>query len=57
MSKFGDCGLKAVRQQDTKVALITYLLGLIEPIKLKIERLYLALLCQYGSVKARIAVK
>jgi putative transposase len=33
--------LKAVRQQDTKVALITYLLGLIEPIKLKIERLYL----------------
>jgi len=33
--------IKAVRQQDTKVALITYLLGLIEPIKLKIERLYL----------------
>ncbi|MCW5319410.1 ISH3 family transposase [Nostoc sp. KVJ3] len=33
--------IKAVRQQDTKVALITYLLGLIEPIKLKVERLYL----------------
>ncbi len=33
--------IKAVRQQDTKVALITYLLGLIEAIKLKIERLYL----------------
>lgn len=33
--------IKAVRQQDTKVAIITYLLALIEPIKLRIERLYL----------------
>lgn len=33
--------IKAVRRQDTLVAIITYLLALIEPIKLKIERLYL----------------
>ena len=31
--------IKAVQQKDTKVAIITYLLALIEPIKLKIERL------------------
>lgn len=33
--------IKAVQQKDTKAAIITYLLALIEPIKLKIERLYL----------------
>ncbi len=33
--------IKAVQQQDTLVAIITYLLALIEPIKLRIERLYL----------------
>ena len=33
--------IKAVRKQDTLVAIITYLLALIEPIKLRIERLYL----------------
>ena len=33
--------IKAVQQQNTLVAIITYLLALIEPLKLKIERLYL----------------
>lgn len=33
--------IKAIRRQDTKVAIITYLLALIEPINLKIKRLYL----------------
>lgn len=33
--------IKAVRKQDTKVAIITYLLALIEPLTLKIERLLL----------------
>ncbi|MFB2920688.1 hypothetical protein [Aerosakkonema funiforme] len=33
--------IKAVRRQDTKVAILTYLLALIEPISLKIKRLYL----------------
>ncbi len=33
--------IKAVRQQDTLVAIITYLLAVIDPLKLKIERLYL----------------
>jgi len=33
--------IKAVRRQDTLVAIITYLLALVEPIQLKIERLYL----------------
>ncbi len=33
--------IKAVRRQDTLVAIITYLLALIEPLKLRIERLYL----------------
>jgi putative transposase len=33
--------VKAVQQQNTLVAIITYLLALIEPLKLKIERLYL----------------
>lgn len=33
--------IKAVQKKDTKAAIITYLLALIEPIKLKIERLYL----------------
>lgn len=33
--------IKAVQRQDTLVAIITYLLALLEPIQLKIERLYL----------------
>lgn len=33
--------IKAIRRQDTKVGIITYLLALIEPINLKIKRLYL----------------
>lgn len=33
--------IKAIRRQDTKVAILTYLLALIEPFKLKIKRLYL----------------
>ncbi len=33
--------IKAVRKQDTLVAIITYLLALIEPLHLRIERLYL----------------
>ncbi|MBP5971544.1 ISH3 family transposase [Brasilonema sp. CT11] len=33
--------IKAVRQQDTLVAIITYLLAIIEPLTLKIERLLL----------------
>jgi len=33
--------IKAVQQKDTKAAIITYLLALIEPLKLKVERLYL----------------
>ena len=33
--------IKAIQRQDTLVAIITYLLALIEPIQLKIERLYL----------------
>lgn len=33
--------IKAIRRQDTKVAILTYLLALIEPISLKIKRLYL----------------
>ncbi|MBD2357994.1 ISH3 family transposase [Tolypothrix sp. FACHB-123] len=33
--------IKAIQQQNTLVAIITYLLALIEPLKLKIERLYL----------------
>jgi hypothetical protein len=33
--------IKAVQQQNTLVAIITYLLALIEPLNLKIERLYL----------------
>ena len=33
--------IKAVQQQDTLVAIITYLLALIEPLKLRFERLYL----------------
>jgi putative transposase len=33
--------IKTVRKQDTLVAIITYLLALIEPLHLRIERLYL----------------
>ncbi|MFB2893649.1 ISH3 family transposase [Aerosakkonemataceae cyanobacterium BLCC-F50] len=33
--------IKAIRRQDTKVAIITYLLALIEPLALKIKGLYL----------------
>ena len=33
--------IKAVQKQDTLVAIITYLLALIEPLSLKIERLLL----------------
>lgn len=33
--------VKVVRQQDTSVAILTYLLALIDPLKLRIERLYL----------------
>jgi putative transposase len=33
--------IKAVRQQDTIVAILTYLLALIDPLNLRIERLYL----------------
>jgi IS4 transposase len=33
--------IKAVRKQDTLVAIITYLLALVEPINLRIDRLYL----------------
>lgn len=33
--------IKAVQQQNTLVAIITYLLAIIEPLNLKIERLYL----------------
>ncbi|MBD2438865.1 ISH3 family transposase [Nostoc sp. FACHB-110] len=33
--------IKAVQQQNTKAAIITYLLALIEPLNLQIERLYL----------------
>jgi putative transposase len=33
--------IKAIRRQDTKVAIITYLLALIEPLALKIKCLYL----------------
>lgn len=33
--------IKAVRQQDTLVAIITYLLAIIEPLTLRIERLLL----------------
>jgi hypothetical protein len=33
--------IKAIQQHNTLVAIITYLLALIEPLKLKIERLYL----------------
>ncbi|WP_244141976.1 transposase [aff. Roholtiella sp. LEGE 12411] len=33
--------IKAVQQQNTLVAIITYLLALIEPLNLKVERLYL----------------
>lgn len=33
--------IKAIRRQDTKVAIITYLLALIEPLNLKIKCLYL----------------
>lgn len=33
--------IKAIRCQDTKVAIITYLLALIEPLNFKIKHLYL----------------
>ena len=40
-NKRATLAIKAIRQQDTKVAVLTYLLALIEPLHLKIERLYL----------------